>query len=800
MPSIIDQVNNPYHSTHWTERAADTILSPIRAIGIGHEFTVIRSNEGVLYQRVPSHHSIALKIAAIVLFPLMFVSVLFAIFIKLIVQKDSPMTIEEHPTIPTTPQAVSTTAQATTVKEKTYSYPAARRCEHIDIYHGTEVADPYRWLETADSDERTDWITGQVSLANEYLQSLPSKREIRSRLKELWNYPKFSLPFREGGKFFWFKNDGLQNQSVLYTSDKCYDEPRLLLDPNKLSKDGTTALSDVAVTNDGRLMAYSYSEGGSDWVSIKVLDIESGEHLEDHIDWAKFTSINWDKDNKGFYYSRFDQPEDGKALQASNKDHQVFYHKIGTDQSEDTLVYANPEHPDWLFHTSVTDDGRYLYISVADGCKEENGVFVRDLGADDSKVNELLNAFDGSYQLAGNIGTQFYFVTSNKANHKRIVCIDLEKPEKKNWKTIIPESEHNLESATIIGGKLVAKYLQDAHTQVKVFNLDGTFIRDVELPGIGSASGFGGKQSDTETYYTFSSFTAAPTTYRYELDTGATEMIRESEVNFNPDDYETKQVFFESRDGTKIPMFISHKKGIELDGENRVMLYGYGGFNVSITPHFSVSNLVWMERGGISCVVNLRGGGEYGKEWHEAGMKLNKQNVFDDFISAGEWLVEEGYTKPSKLGIMGGSNGGLLVGACLNQAPELFGAAIPKVGVMDMLRFDQFTIGKAWTTDYGSPQDPGEFQVLRSYSPYHNIDPEKQYPAVMVTTSDHDDRVVPLHSYKYAAELQNAKGEFDEKPAIIRIATNTGHGAGRSTAELLDELSDQWAFLEKHLN
>lgn len=799
MPSVIDQVINSYSTTHWTERAADAVLSPMRSLGIGHRFTVIATEGGIDYQRVPVHHSIAEKVAAVVLFPLMSVAAIFAILLKLISQKAAPMPTETQ-MYSTTPQVAATETIRTVTKEKVFAYPPAHRTDHVDTYHGTSVADPYRWLEETSSDERTDWITGQVTLANDYLRSLPTKKEIRARLKELWNYPKFSLPFKEGGKFFWFKNDGLQNQSILYTSDKCYDEPRMLLDPNLLSKDGTTALTDVSVSEDGKLLAYGYSEGGSDWVSIKVLDIENGELLNDHIQWAKFTSINWDRENRGFFYSRFEKPQDGQALQAANTNHKVFYHKIGTDQSEDTLIYANPEHPDWLFHTSVTDDGRYLYISVADGCKEENGVFVQDLDNPQSPVVELLNAFDGSYHLAGNIDTRFYFVTSNDANRKRVISIDLNHPEKENWETIIPESEHNLESATIIGGKLVAKYLQDAHTDVKVFSLDGTFVRDVELPGIGSAGGFGGKQSDTETYYTFSSFTTAPTAYRYQLDTGETEVVRRSEVQFNPEDYETKQIFFTSKDGTQIPMFISHKKGIELDGENRVLLYGYGGFNVSITPSFSVSNLVWMERGGISCVVNLRGGGEYGKEWHEAGMKLNKQNVFDDFISAGEWLIEEGYTKPSKLGMMGGSNGGLLVGACLNQAPELFGAAIPKVGVMDMLRFDQFTIGKAWTTDYGSPQNPEEFQVLHSYSPYHNIDPSKNYPAVMVTTSDHDDRVVPLHSYKYAAELQHAKGEFDEKPAIIRIATNTGHGAGRSTSELLNELSDQWAFLEKHLN
>jgi prolyl oligopeptidase len=799
MPSIIDHIDNPGRTTHWAENVADTLLSPVRSWGLGHHFEVVQTNGEFQLSPRSKQYSVVLKIIAIALFPLIALATVFALITKKIVHQSTPSQRQIY-SYRIQPPLIHQTAPESRADELVpFTYPQARRDQHVDDYNGVTVADPYRWLEDSNSTETMKWVEAQAAFAKDYLSEIPQRKEIQERLTELWNYPKHSLPFKEGERYFWFQNDGLQNQSVLYTSESYDGVPRILLDPNTLSEDGTTSLSNCSVSRDGKMLAYSVSEGGSDWVTIKVLDIESGNQLEDSLAWAKFTSIDWTKDHKGFFYSRFDKPENGEALQASNKHHKIYYHAIGTSQDEDKLIYKNEEHPDWLFHGEVTDDGNYLMINVADGCKEENAVFIKDLRNDDSKVTELFRDFDASYSLAGNSDGQFWFATSHGANHKRVIKVDLDRPASSMWREIVPENENNLESATIIGGKLVLKYLKDAHTEVNVHEMDGTFVRTVALPGIGTASGFGGKPHDTETFYSFSGFTTAPTTFRYRIDTGESEIVRTSDVQFDPEQFTTRQVFFESKDGTRIPMFISHKKGIELDGENRVLLYGYGGFNVSITPSFSVSNLVWMERGGISCIVNLRGGGEYGKEWHEGGMKLKKQNVFDDFIFAGRWLIEQNYTKPSKLGIMGGSNGGLLVGACLNQAPELFGAAIPKVGVMDMLRFNQFTIGKAWEADYGSPQNQKEFPTLLSYSPYHNLDSKKEYPAVMITTSDHDDRVVPLHSYKYAAELQHCKATLDEKPAIIRIALKTGHGAGRSTTEWIQELSDQWAFLEKHL-
>lgn len=682
--------------------------------------------------------------------------------------------------------------------KKPLSYPSSHKSNQVDNYHGTSVADPYRWLEDPDSEETRTWIEAQNQVTFGYLSEIPAREKIKQRLTKLWDYEKYGIPFKEGERYFYFKNDGLQNQSVLYTIKTLEGEPKVLLDPNKLSEDGTVALSGLSISEDGKLLAYGLSTSGSDWQEWKVRDVETGEDLQDNLKWIKFSGASWTHDGQGFFYSRYDEPNEKTQLEDVNYYQKLYYHQLGTSQSEDVLIYHRPDQKEWGFGGGVSEDGHYLIISIWLGTDSKNLVFFKDLTNPNAEVLELINQFEADYSFIDNDDSVFYFRTDLNAPRGRVIAIDTKNPAPENWREIIPQSAETLESVGVLNNQFVADYLKDAHSQIKIFDLKGTFIREVELPGLGSAGGFGGKRHDTETFYSYTSFTTPGTTYRYDMITGKSTVFRQPEVDFNPDDYETKQVFYQSKDGTRVPMFITHKKGIKLDGNNPTYLYAYGGFNASMTPSFSVSLLVWMEMGGIYAMPNLRGGGEYGEEWHQAGMKDKKQNVFDDFISAAEWLIANKYTKTEKLAIAGGSNGGLLVGACITQRPDLFGAAIPAVGVMDMLRFHKFTIGWAWTSEYGSADNSEEFPALYAYSPLHNIKPDTAYPATLITTADHDDRVVPAHSFKFAAALQEA--HVGNAPTLIRIETKAGHGAGKPTAKIIEEAADKWAFLVRALN
>jgi prolyl oligopeptidase len=612
----------------------------------------------------------------------------------------------------------------------------------------------------------------------------------------LWNYERYGIPLKEGERYFYSKNDGLQNQSVMYTVNSLdAQEARVLLDPNKLSSDGTVALSDYAITEDGKLLLYSLAASGSDWNELHVRDIATAQDLPDVIKWVKFSDISWSRDGKGFFYSRYDEPKSGNQLAAVNEYQKLYYHKLGTPQAEDVLVFSSNDEKmkGWTYSGDVTEDGRYVIISAFPGSSSENRLYYKDLQQKDSAIVKLLDDEGVVQNFVGNDGPIFWFLTDRDAPNKKIIAIDTRSPQRQNWKMIIPEAKEALDGASVVGDMFIASYLKDAHAQVKLFDLKGKFVREVEMPGIGTATGFKGKRKDKETFYSFTGYTMPTTVYRYDIATGKSTIFRQPKVDFDPSAYETKQVFYTSKDGTRVPMFITHKKGLKLDGQNPTYLYGYGGFDISMTPAFSVSNLVWMEMGGVYVVANLRGGGEYGKAWHEGGMKLRKQNVFDDFIAAAEWLIKNKYTSTPKLAIGGGSNGGLLVGAALTQRPELFGAALPAVGVMDMLRFVKFTIGAAWTSDYGSPDNEEEFKVLYGYSPLHNLKPGTKYPATMITTADHDDRVWPGHSFKFAAAMQAAQS--GPAPVLIRIETKAGHGAGKPTTKQIEEVSDKWGFL-----
>jgi prolyl oligopeptidase len=667
----------------------------------------------------------------------------------------------------------------------------------VDLYHGVSVADPYRWLEDDNSPETKVWVEAQNRATFAFLGKIPQRDAIKKRLTKLWNYERYGVPFKEGGRYFFSKNDGLQNQSLLYTMPSLNAQPTLLLDPNRLSADGTVALAGQAVSDDGNLMAYGLSASGSDWEEWKVRDVRTGKDLSDDVKWVKFSGASWRKDGRGFFYSRFDEPGEAAKMTKINEFQKLYYHRLGTQQSEDELVYHRPDHKDWGFDGEVTDDGHYLIITVTQGTDPKTRVYYQDLAQPGAKIVELLNDFDARYLFVDNDGPVFWFRTDLDAPRGRVIAIDIAKPERANWREIIPQAGETLESVSTLNNSFVCTYLKDAHSQVKLFSLDGKWLREIELPGIGSVGGFGGKRKDTETFYSFTGFTVPGTIYRYDLTTCTSSVFRAPKVDFNPADYETKQIFYTSKDGTRVPMFITHKRGIKLDGKNPTLLFGYGGFDISITPNFSVGSLVWMEMGGVYAVPNIRGGGEYGENWHQAGMKLRKQNVFDDFIAAAEWLVTNHYTQPKKLAIMGGSNGGLLIGACETQRPDLFGACVPAVGVMDMLRFNKFTIGWAWTSEYGSPENPDEFKAIYAYSPLHHIRPGTKYPASFITTADHDDRVVPAHSFKFAAALQAAQA--GNAPVLIRIDTKAGHGAGKPTLKLIDEVTDRWAFLVKEL-
>jgi prolyl oligopeptidase len=680
---------------------------------------------------------------------------------------------------------------------KSNNYPPTRKSDQVDDYHGVKVADPYRWLENLDSEETKAWVEAQNKLSFGYLAGIPARSTLKDRITKLWNYEKYGVPFKEGNRYFYFRNSGLQNQSVLYTVTGLEAPPQMVLDPNTMSADGTVAVSGIQPSPDGKLVAYGISASGSDWQEWKVRDVASGKDLSDHLKWVKFSGVSWTQDGKGFFYSRYDEPK-GDQLKAINYFQKVYFHKLGTPQTEDVLVYERPDQKDWLFGGNVTEDGNYLIITAFQGTDTKNRVYYKDLKNAPTPVVKLLDEFDAAYNFVGNDGTRFWFQTDLNASRGKIVEIDISNPARDKWKLIVPETKEALQGTTLVDNKFILNYLKDAYTQVKIHDTNGKFLREVTFPGIGSASGFGGKAKDKETFYYFTGFTTPTTIYRYDMTTGKSTVFREPKVDFNPAQYETKQVFYKSKDGTKVPMFITHKKGLKLDGNNPTYLYGYGGFNISMTPAFSVANMVWMEMGGVYAQPSLRGGGEYGEDWHQAGMKLKKQNVFNDFIAAAEWLIANKYTSTSKLAIGGGSNGGLLVGAALTQRPDLFGAALPAVGVMDMLRFQKFTIGWAWVSDYGSSENPEEFKALYSYSPLHNIKPGTKYPPTMITTADHDDRVWPGHSFKFAAALQAAQG--GDAPILIRIETKAGHGAGKPTSKTIEEIADRWAFLVKTLN
>ena len=646
-----------------------------------------------------------------------------------------------------------------------------------------------------DSPATKKWIEAENKITYDYLASIPERPKINERLTALWNYEKYGVPFHEGGRYFFGKNTGLQNQSVIYTASALPGEPRELLDPNTLSKDGTVALSGYAVPDDGKLFAYGLETAGSDWQEWKVRDIETGKDLSDDLKWVKFSSASWSHDGSGFFYSRYDEPKGGgEQLKETNYFQKLYYHKIGTPQSADELVYERKDHKDWLFSGEVTEDGAYLIITVSHGTDPKNQVFYKDLLHPDAKVVELLNKQDAAYNFVGNEGNLFWFQTNLEAPKGRIIAIDVQSPEE--IKEVVPEGSDTLQSVSLVGNLFIANYLKDAHSLVRLFEISGKAAGEISLPGLGTASGFTGKRKDTETFYSYTSFTEPPTIYRYDIKSGQSTALFRPKVDFKSDDYTTEQVFYKSKDGTRVPMFLTYKKGLEKNDKNPTLLYGYGGFDISITPSFSPRDAVWLEMGGVYAVANLRGGGEYGEEWHLAGTKERKQNVFDDFIAAGEWLIANHYTSTPKLAISGRSNGGLLVGACLTQRPDLWGATLPGVGVMDMLRFQKFTIGWAWASDYGSSDNAEEFKALYKYSPLHNVKPAK-YPPTLITTADHDDRVFPGHSFKFAATLQAA--QKGDAPILIRIETRAGHGAGKPTTKQIEDVTDQWSFLVKNL-
>ena len=678
-------------------------------------------------------------------------------------------------------------------------YPKAKTVDQVDDYHGVKVADPYRWLEDTDSTETHDWVEAENKVTFSYLDQIPYRGVIRGRLTKLWNYERFTVPGQQGGRYFYQHNNGLQNQNVLLVAESLNAEPRVLLDPNTLSSDGTVALAGEAITDDGKLMAYGTAASGSDWTEWHVRDVDAGKDLPDLIKWVKFSGASWMKDGKGFFYSRYDEPKEGSAtLRDTNYFQKLYYHRLGTPQAEDKLIYERPDNKELGFGGSVTDDGHYLMIEVSQGTSPKNRLYYKDLTQPDAQVVKLLDDFDARYSFIDNEGPVFWIQTDLDAPRGRLIAIDTRHPERSNWKNVVPQGADKLESSSVVDDLFLLSYLKDARTEVRVYDLKGKFVRNVDLPGIGTADGFGGKRKDKETFYLFTSFISPTTVYRYDPQAGKSSVFRQPKVDFDATQFETKQVFYNSKDGTRVPMFLTYKKGLKLDGQNPTLLYAYGGFDISLTPFFSVPTIVWLEMGGVYALPNLRGGGEYGEDWHLAGTKAKKQNVFDDFIAAAEWLIANKYTSTPKLAIRGGSNGGLLVGACLTQRPDLYGATLPLVGVMDMLRFQKFTIGWAWTSDYGSSDNPEDFKALYAYSPLHNLKPGTKYPPTLIATADHDDRVMPAHSFKFAATMQ--ADQAGPAPVLIRIETKAGHGAGKPISKIIDEMADEWAFVAHNLS
>jgi prolyl oligopeptidase len=675
------------------------------------------------------------------------------------------------------------------------AYPETRKGDVVDDYFGTRIADPYRWLEDPNSPETQAWVERQNRVTFAFLDRIPARTRIRERLTTLWNYERYGLPSKQGRWYVFARNDGLQNQPVVYKAASLSAPAEVLLDPNQLSSDGTVALGTTQFTDDGRLMAYSISSAGSDWLEWRVRDVDSGKDLPDVVKWSKFSDASWLKDGTGFFYSRYDAPVEGQAYSGVNKHHKVYFHRIGTTQEQDALVYGRPDQPDWGFGATVSEDGRFLVITQWEGTNREKRVFVRDLSQQGSAIEPFLDRFDANYEVLGNDGSRFYVLTDKDAGRNRIVAIDLANPEPARWTTLIaePQARDVLSGALMLGNRFLVEVRTDAHEKLRVHRLDGSLEREVPLPVIGSLGGISARRRDPEAFYAFTSFTYPTTIFRYEPESGESSVFKQARVAFTPAEYEVTQVFYASKDGTQVPMFIVGRKGLSRTGATPTLLYGYGGFDISLTPAFSPALIGWLEMGGLFVQPNLRGGGEYGKEWHDAGRLAHKQNVFDDFIAAAEYLIAEGYTSPSKLAINGGSNGGLLVGAAITQRPDLFAAAVPQVGVLDMLRFHKFTIGWAWTSDYGSSETQEGFDVLVKYSPLHNIRPGTKYPATLVTTGDHDDRVVPAHSHKFTATLQAAQG--GDAPILTRIETRAGHGAGKPTAKQIEERADIYAFL-----
>ena len=675
-------------------------------------------------------------------------------------------------------------------------YPKAKTVDQVDDYHGVKVADPYRWLEDTDSADTHAWVEEENKLTFGYLEQIPYRNAIRERMTKLWNFERFTVPQQQGGRYFYQHNNGLQNQNVLLVAESLNAEPRVLLDPNGLSSDGTVALAGTAYTDDGKLLAYGTAASGSDWQEWHVRDVNTGKDLPDLIKWVKFSGASWTKDGKGFYYSRYDEPK-GTALRDTNYFQKLYYHTLGTAQSEDKLIYERPDNKELGFGGQATDDGHYLVIFVWQGTSPKNRLYYKDLTNPDSQVVKLLDDFDAEYRFIDNDGPVFWIRTDLDAPRGRLIAIDTRHPEKANWKTLVEQSADKLEDVSVVDNRFLLGYLKDAKTEVRVHDLSGKFLRNVELPGIGTAAGFGGKRKDKETFYSFTSFISPTTIYRYDPESATSSVFKKPKVDFDASKYETKQVFYNSKDGTRVPMFLTYKKGLKLDGQNPTLLYAYGGFDISLTPGFSIPTVVWLEMGGIYAQPNLRGGGEYGEDWHLAGTKAKKQNVFDDFIAAAEWLIANKYTSTPKLAIRGGSNGGLLIGAMLTQRPDLFGATLPLVGVMDMLRFQKFTIGWAWTSDFGSSESAEDFKWLYAYSPLHNLKPGTKYPPTMIATADHDDRVVPGHSFKFAAAMQ--ADQAGTAPVLIRVETKAGHGAGKPISKIIDQTADEWSFVAYNL-
>ncbi|TDJ32115.1 MAG: S9 family peptidase [Gammaproteobacteria bacterium] len=691
--------------------------------------------------------------------------------------------------------APQVTPTVETAPAAAFDYPRPRDGGQVDDYFGIQVADPYRWMEDDDSAEVKAWVEAENAIAMPYLRGLPGFERIKDRLTELWDYERFSIPEKEGARYFFRRNDGLQDQDVLYVADSHDAEPRMLIDPNTFSEDRTTSMPSFSASPDGKLIAYNRSEGGSDWDTWHIRDVDTGEDFDDRVAFTKFTGASWSRDSQGFYYSRYPESEDGAGDDSQQV--RIYYHIVGTDQAQDEMIYAITDHETRNPYATVTEDGAWLIIGVFDGY-DSNGVYYQSLSDTDADVMRLLDDWDALYSFLGNVGSEFYFQTNFEAPNRRVIAIDTENPGRENWREVVAEQSEAIQDTQFTGGHIVVSYLKDARSMVRIFDPYGEFVREVELPGIGTVGGFDGHMDDPETFYSFTGFTDPSTIYRYDIETGETALFRKPEVAIDLSQFQARQVFYESKDGTRVPMFIVHKGDVVLDGNNPVLLYGYGGFNISLTPAYSTSRLVWMEMGGVFAMPNLRGGDEYGENWHKAGTRLDKQNVFDDFIAAAEYLIDEGWTSTPKLAIQGRSNGGLLVGAVMTQRPELFGVALPGVGVLDMLRYHTASANaRQWSSDYGLSENEDEFKALFAYSPYHNVVDGTCYPPTLVTTADHDDRVVPWNSFKFGAALQAAQG--CDNPVIVRIETRAGHGAGKPTWMRIEDIVEHWAFTAYHL-